>query len=333
MKRAPCEARVAAVFNKGVETQILDILKHYHIPWTSIGLSRRWRRHQAPTKMHTLLIETQSVDSIEWKAAAIRIFGLFVVEELTSDDIEVEISNPSRMTANVSSALPPDEDLLAVLRSIKPGVYEAVQANLGPVWSSVGFHMRGSIANRSGDLKPTVLISIFEYSCADFDNAEKQILKVLDGLRIKVWLEICSGSLSSSAIYDSKPLIFTKPPPVKPLNGASICAGDDTTGAGTLGGWLVYHATSGQAIRCAMTCYHVVTSDDPSTKAKTDKDGVMQGQTSGQIEVFYPAKFDLLGTKHWLEGRQRETNEPLDNDDTQIMKFIDQSFKANPSGG
>lgn len=241
LKQGICLERIADIYEEKIEHSMTEILKEYRIQWTSLGLLRRWPSQQMPSTLHTLLIETQGDDSTQWRAAALRILGLFFVQGLTSEEIEIEICNPSLMnTGYTSFVLPHDESLLGVLGSVKQAVYDLVQSSLGNFWSSVAFHMRRSRLNQSAELKPTVLVSVFENSCADFESFEKQIMMLLESLPVKVWHEVLPGSVSSSAIYDGKPLIYTKVPPTKPPNGASVAADDDETEAGTLGGWVTY---------------------------------------------------------------------------------------------
>ena len=333
MKRGPCSEHMAQIYNTHVQQSVVGILQSFQIVDSSIGLWRRWPRQSNPSKRHTLWIETQSDNSSQWKAAAIRIYGLFVVEGLTSDDIEVEITNPSRTTTNnISYPLPADESLLNALESVKQPMYDLVDAFLAKQWSSIAFHMRRPRSRPSAAQQPTVLIYVFEDACADFNSFESQAIKLLSTLDTDISLEILPGSVTSTAIYNSKPLIFLSPPPFKPTNGASIGTGDDRTEAGTLGGWVIYRAADGKPVRCGLTCYHVVASHDPAVKRATDSDGVRPDKAEGKISVHYPSIFDMVATRNRLEARERETGDPHDEDDIKILAYINERMK-DPSIG
>ena len=242
-------------------------------------------------------METLSEDTTHWKQAAHEIYQLHRLAGLSERDIEVEIRNPDRLIFNQSFPLGSDPAVLSAIGEIRANFLETVHSSLDGCWSSVAFHQRATF-QRPELKKPTIVVFCQEESSGDFAKAHANLRKVLATTSVKLHVKIAAGSVTLT-LPPSKPRLQLDLPP-KPIPASSIGVHGDSTQAGTLGGWVDFKPPNHPPIRCALTCFHVVSdTHNPAMRAIADKRGVGADAAlpaPGKVEIDYPAAYDAYPT-------------------------------------
>lgn len=224
-----------------IKPHIPTILRNHHLAYRFFGLHTRRNPgvvESTEKELETLLIDTHSKDSSNWKAAAVECANLYYVGGYGPSEIEVEIHTSREVHCNISQVLGDDSEVLEALRQVGPAMMEEVRHFCPNGWSSMAFHGRSRLGELGGKAVPTVLVFIRKGFWADFDKLEHHLLHILDGLRVSIELEILIGSITTASRVHAKALTYWEVPPEQPTNGYSIGVRGNTEEAGTLGGWL-----------------------------------------------------------------------------------------------
>lgn len=307
--RDPGNTPLYRFYNSNVAPQIRTILARYDIYKYSMNF------HRLPetcvpeyftdppnlvyhTNQVTLLIQTESEDSSNWKILAEEIFSIFVNGGFSKDQVQVEICNPQRLNYYISSILDDDDYTLAACQSVRSELLDQIRTYCSSAWSSVAFHLRTHGSDYSILKKPTVLVSCHKGSRCDFDALESALLKILSTTNVRLSLELLPGSVVSA--YN--PLSTPVPPAYdisrEPFTGASIGLKDDKERSGTLGGWFMLNLPGGQRSKVAMTSHNIFSSGIGSQLgAKNTEESEIE-----RLQVEHPAPSDTMGTIEHLEA-------------------------------
>ena len=303
LRFASCSQAAADAYRQFVEPHIRHILTSTRVPFQSISL-----RRQIPVGSEenhvtdSLLVETSSEDPSAMKQAAQELFERFQLSDLSTEKIEVEIANPARWRRRTSHPLT-DDDVVREMQRVKPMIMKQVRSICKESWSSVAFHNRSS-RNAAGHL-PTVIVFCLPGKQGNFEKLESILLAALRESRIPIGLEILPGFIMDCKHETRKGPRFMDDIPPRPENGASIGARGNQREAGTLGGWMILTLPNQKLIPVAITCYHVIRSQDNSSLAQaTDHNGIKMSD-SDQVRalVEYPAAFD----RNHTAGRLADT--------------------------
>lgn len=143
---------------------------------------------------------------------------------------------------------------------------------------------------------------------------DRELIDELTQLRDKVsashqiHLEFLIGHLRLLQERESKPK-FLSDLADNPVNGSSLGIEGNTDSAGTLGGWMFLNLPGHAPIKCALTCCHVIRSNDKTVRAHTDKHGVLLNDPRGQVMATFPALLDAEFMRDRLE--QYPPDDPL----------------------
>jgi hypothetical protein len=99
------------------------------------------------------------------------------------------------MYRDKSFCLPDDPQLLGAIREIEPRVREVVLRIMPGIWTSIAYHMRGSVQDVSGR-KPTVFITCKPDSRLPFEYVESTIEAVIQSTQFPqatLYIEIVPG--------------------------------------------------------------------------------------------------------------------------------------------
>ncbi|KAM5447311.1 hypothetical protein MaudCBS49596_006075 [Microsporum audouinii] len=218
--------------------------------------------------------------------------------------IQVLVSNVDEMYQDISSALPNDPSIIEPLEQVKDRIVEEVSTSMTNVWSSISFQMRRSRHDFGAPRKPTVIVFCRPLSVCDFAATEDRLLEILNDVEIQVYLEFIPGRVVLANPGFIRRAMRHEPEllPENPVNGSSIGVKGRATEAGTLGGWLTLNLPQEKRqIKCALTCYHVVRSDDPSATVHTDSHGVHWSDQRGRLTIEYPAALDAKAAMDRLD--------------------------------
>jgi hypothetical protein len=312
------DSRLENIFLQRVEPHIAEILSQHGISCSLTRLDYWYPKYEKENGEHTVLIHSHDTNTRAWPAAAREVHSLLRDYDANqiATRLQVEIRNPKKFYNDVSRRLPNDTQLLEALVKVEPEVINAVCSLMGESWSSIAYHTRvHRQANYDALGKPTIIVFCYPGSTCNYEKAEDQLLEVLRAVSLEVHLEFLPGKITLSALQAAAPH-FLYDIPEKPLNGSSIGVEGNTSEAGSLGGWVVLNLPrQHQAIRCAITCYHVVKSLDAAIATHTNTHGVMLNDPRGHETVEYPAAYDATYT---LSRLNRICTE--DSDDAEAIK-------------
>lgn len=266
------------------------------------------------TCLRTLLIDTKSEDTSNWKVAAEEISSIYADGGFGKDQIEVEIRNPCRMARYTSSILDDDDDILAACQSVKSELLDQIRTHCGSAWSSVAFHNRSHVSYKPGPIEryslgpeePTVLVYCNKGSRCDFDALESALLKIIRKVNAGLRLELLPGSVISANSPASTPIprlkLFKQP-----LNGSSIGPKGDMERSGTLGGWFMLNLPG------RLPSKVVLTSQNLFSGIGIDLVGARNKEESEieRLEVGHPAPCDTMATIKRLEDLCLKPDCPL----------------------
>lgn len=307
----PITPEFADLYEARVEGQVRPILEKHAITIAGISLSRRGRSNKPLTEIdypHTLRVNTRDEYPDTWISAAQEIQEVFLHAGMPTEEIEVEIRNPSKMKYMVSHVFAVDAGFLEDIESVKQRIVDEVTALCGLAWSSIAFHLRSPKFDSTAAKLPTVLVSFFEGITLDFTSIESRLSETLGhykGLR----LELLRGSVEGTINRGLRRGILAEPSQ-KPRNGSSIGVEGNTTEAGSLGGWLQFNPRIGPPTKVEVTCHHVVASGldkDPTT-------------------VEYPAAFDRIASINFFVFHLKSTPDKDFEEALGKMQFL----HANP---
>lgn len=285
-------------------------------------------------ELTTLLIETESEDTSNWKIAAEEISAIYAEEGFGRDQIEVEIRNPRRMAWYASEILGDNADVLAACQSMKSELLDEIRAHCGSAWSSVGFHLRTQANSSYSDpdsRRPTVLVYCHKGSRCDFDALESALMKIMSKSNVVFYLELLPGSVISANSPLNKPT-YLFPPSKQPSNGASIGLKGDTTRSGTLGGSLMLNLPCSLPFKVALTSFNLFSGIDFGGSPQKDFSG-LNFKGASEIErrqVKYPAPSDIMVIIKKLEASCLDPTCPLHTH--QMLKTWLDATTAPPLG-
>lgn len=298
----PSDAELRTIFETKVYPSLLPILTSYGITHLMHRLHYRYPKYDESAGIETLVITSSDEDTTFWRQAAKAILNLFWEHgaERVVGNVQVEIENREKCYSDVSVPLPNDELILNSLASIRLDVLDIVKSRLHGIWTSIAYHLRESrFSSEPG--KPTLLVFCAPGSSSNFDVVERQIMEVLRNVPFDVYLEILPGAVMP--LKAGKPVVL-EDISAKPRNGDSISIEGRTNEAGSLGGWLTLNLRQPfRRPKCALTCYHVVRSDNKNVTQHTDTNGVRLNDGRGQVSVEYPAAYDAMFSKERFEKR------------------------------
>lgn len=295
-KSLPVSVKVKDAYDSLISSQIPAILARHKLSFVGERLHRLRPLDEAYETRDVIEILTQDErPGRAWQDSVNEVLGLVKVNIPDSQPIQILLVNPDRMYDDVSSALPNDPSIVGPLKNVKSRIVEEVRTSMNDLRPSIAFHMRRRRNNFSAPRKPTVIIFCHPHSVCDFAAIEEKILNILNELDISMFLEILPGKLvSTNPGYILRRMrIAPEELPEHPVNGSSISVKGRGDSAGTLGGWLILNLPQeNRQIKCALTCYHVVRSNDPSVSHYTDVHGMHWNNTRGRLAIEYPAAFD-----------------------------------------
>lgn len=302
-----------------LESKYMKIIQNHQVTYQSITCRSIWRKSFPSEATDTLVIYSLDDDTSNWQLAATEIFVLFIDAGISNTEIKIEICNPMKMYRDVSSCIPDDHQILGAIRDVEPRVYDVVREKLGLVWTTIAYHMRGPKDDLS-TRKPTVLVTCKPGSWDVFERVEAAIEAVLQSEKfpgVSFHLEILPGFVELAAPPSQNKeawgMVYHPLKP-KPQNGASIGIENQELGAGTLGGWVIFKQNdpSLQPLKCALTCYHVISKGDTANLPLNDRYGIgPNGQPPrSKINIVYPALFDALETKRKMREHIFNNNDP-----------------------
>lgn len=248
---------------------------------------------------------TRDTNNKVWLAAAKKILSLFhtgEADEITRN-VQVEIRNRDEMYKDYSRPLPDNRSLIDELSQVSGKVSAIVHALMQGSWSSIAYHDRVNRQAEDGKAtasKPTIIVFCRPGTSCDYQTAEDEIMKILDTASHRIHLEFLPGEILLLP-ETAKKAKYLDPLPIKPLNGSSLGIEGNRDKAGTLGGWLFLNLPKQNPIKCAVTCYHVVRSDDKIVASHTDTQGVLLNDPRGHEMATYPAALDAQHTAAELE--------------------------------
>ena len=294
-----CDPELDKFFEKHVRHLVPNVLNRYHISSTVMHFDYWFPRYKELDGQNTLVVYTRDTNTKSWPAAAKTILSLFYTGEADeiARNVQVEIRNRDEMYNDYSRPLPDDRGLIDELLQISGKVSAVVHSLMRGSWSSIAYHDR--INRRAEDdtaSKPTVIVFCRPGTSCDYEAAEDEIMKVLDTASHRIHLEFLPGEILLLPEI-AKKAKYLDPLPLKPLNGSSLGIAGNRDKAGTLGGWMFLNLPNQkQQIKCAVTCYHVVRSDDKTVASHTDTHGILLNDPRGHVMVTYPASLDTEHT-------------------------------------
>ncbi|DAA74440.1 TPA_exp: Uncharacterized protein A8136_3407 [Trichophyton benhamiae CBS 112371] len=305
------------IFDTKVKPEIARILAEYNVPF-SLSRLDDWRENSRDSPRHTILIETNDENTVNWQAASRYVLSIFnqALPPQFAGQTQVEIQNKHRMYSDVSRVLPNDPLLLHDMRSIRPDVSKIVHTRMVGM-SSIAYHLRAPLGSTLDETlwKPTIVVFCYPGTSCDFKTAEAEILQVLEKVTSRIYVEFLPGQVHLSQPNELP--IYLSGLSENPQNGSSIGVKGNSKEAGSLGGWLLLNMPQEkQAIPCVLTCYHDVRSTDNATSIYTDMNGVVRGDPRGQVEVEYPAAYDSHHTMRRLERIYKDSPGDISNDQT-----------------
>lgn len=283
------------LYENHIEPLVAQVLGEYNISIIRTDLQYWYLPNEKSKGQETFIVDTSDINTESWSVAASALLDLFAAKGARTfvTEMQVEIRNPKEMYYDCSYPLPQDETLLAALAQIEQPIFDTVSAFFGDTWSSIAYHMRVSRMNQNSPQKPTVIVFCYPGASCVFEQAEDQVMRVLDQIPVKIYLEILAGEIT---LADGEPLYLDNITS-KPSNGASISIKGNTDRVGTLGGWVMLNLPKeNKRIPCALTCYHVIRASDDSIANYTDINGIRHNDPCGQVEVEYPAALDAKQT-------------------------------------
>ncbi|EGE07991.1 hypothetical protein TEQG_06978 [Trichophyton equinum CBS 127.97] len=295
-KSLPVSVEVKDAYNSLVSPQIPAILARYELSFVGERLHRLQPLDGAYETRDVIGISTRDErPGRAWRDAVNEVLSLVKENIPDSQSIQILLVNTDRMYDDVSSALPNAPSIVGPLEQVKSRIVEEVEISMSDLRPSIAFHMRRRRNDFSASRKPTVIIFCHPHSVSDFPAVEEKILNILNELDIAVFLEILPGKLvlTNPGFILRRMRISPEELPEHPVNGSSIGVKGRGDSAGTLGGWLILNLPrEKRQIKCALTCYHVVRSNDPSVTAHTDAHGIHWNDKRGRLSIEYPASLD-----------------------------------------
>lgn len=291
-----CDQRLQELFETRVEHLVYQTLDKYHISHTVMHLDRWYQRHDESSGKDTLIIYTLDTNTASWGTAAKAVLSLFQESGPAPivGNMQVEIRNKGEIYNDCSRALPNDSHLIHELSQIEDKVFDIVEELMRGSWSSIAYHLRVDRRTKNIDEgKPTVIVFCTPGSSCNFEAAEDKFMEVLNTASYLIHLEFLPGKVTLLPNEGELP-IHVSDDCEKPRNGSSLSIKGNTRKAGSLGGWMFLNPSQGDVpAKCALTCYHVIRSDDEMISSHTDKHGVMLNDSRGHVVAESPAAFDL----------------------------------------
>lgn len=312
LRAAVCSQAAADAYRQFVEPHIKQILSSTRVPYQSISLRRQIPvGNEANHDIDSLVVQTSCEDPSAMKQAAQQLLERFRLSDLSTNTIEVEVTNPARCRRRTSHPIT-DDDEVREMKRVKPLIMKQVQSICRGSWSSVAFHNRSS-RNAAGQT-PAVIVFCLPGTRANFEKLEAVLLAVLHGSRMPIDLEILPGFVMDCAYQTRNFALSMLGIPPRPKNGASIGARGNRNDAGTLGGWMALTRPNQIPIPVAITCYHVIKSyNNPSLAYTIDRDGIKPSDGFDfRPLVEYPAALDVNFTVQRLAGKPDERARILD---------------------
>ncbi|KAK2759782.1 hypothetical protein FQN54_002516 [Arachnomyces sp. PD_36] len=303
-----------------LEGNILGILSHHQISFHTMRF-QHWFHNFVSNEQYgeangqdTLEISLDDTNTRAWLSATRSILTLLRENGANevAKNLQVEINNPGKAYNDISKPLVNDPVLLKALLEIQEPVSKTVKTLFENAWSSIAYHTRVSLKSTPREEgKSTLLVYFPPETSGDFESAEDKICRILETIHIDVHLEFLVGE-SMLLDYVKYPNPHVIEVTEKSVNGSSVCIRGGQKKAGSLGGWVYLNLPGGHApIPCAITCYHVVRSDDENVSTHTDEHGVIQNDQRGQEIVEYPAPIDADRTNKFLiQNLKREPDHP-----------------------
>ena len=254
------------------------------------------------------------------------------------EEIEIEIRNPSRLTLETSVLLDVDESVRAVLASLRESLVQFATTFLKGKWTSIAFHGRVSKVSTNDRARTTIIVFVDPNARADYTS----IQSALDNLLIetnarlagnpsgRIFAELLPGFLLFASPADAQPKIYTSKLP-HPETGSSISLREDEEHAGTLGGFVYFHR-NGRKVPCALTCYHVLRSVDPSAREKTDESGNDLNGSDGRLDVQSPAPFDVRESFRYLRKMMELGKKPVSKENKELLNHYKVFSQSPPLG-
>lgn len=291
-----------------VGPRLTTILNKHDISFSSIGMRRMpgidfIDNPDNSADLRTLLIQTRSEDTSNWKIAAEEISALYADGGFGKDQIEVEIRNPSLMAWYASDSLGDNAVVLAACQSMKPELLDEIRFHCGSAWSSVAFHLRNHVSYQAKRKRPTVIVYCHKGSRCDFDALESALLEIISKANTEFYLELLPGSVISANSPLNEPKIIWDLSE-QAFNGASIGLKGDTERSGTLGGWFMLNLQGSLPSKVALTSYNLFSKRGSRGSPQTDLTGLNFKEASEieRLEVEYPAYSDTMATIKHLEA-------------------------------
>ncbi|KFX89542.1 hypothetical protein O988_08600 [Pseudogymnoascus sp. VKM F-3808] len=307
--------------NEAIHEQLYDsiqtILSDHNIS-ASAAVYNRASRNTPKDAVDVLLIRTRSVDTTSWKAAAKEIYNIIEPAATTAQiEMRVEIYNDEMMYGDVSVDLIKDNSTIDAITKIQPYVLGAVMESCPGKWTSIAHHNRG-LPFYKCVTRPTAIIFVKPGAIHPWAELEEKVFRTIISAafpeEINISVEILPGRIISHT--QQQPSSKTRDSgrslsyhcvdylPMVPSNGSSIAPSNCTEAGGTLGAVVNYRAPGKEEIkRCFLTSYDVIASGDPAGKQINDARGIgLNGrEVDVQIDVDYPAKYDVRETKRFRE--------------------------------
>jgi hypothetical protein len=187
--------------------------------------------------------------------------------------------------------------------------------------------------------KPTVMITCKPGARHSFERVESSIAAVLASEkfpRISLHLELIPALIELAAPpspdrdLKPRPLLMLKD---LPTNGASIGVHGKQMGAGTLGGWVHLKSIDNPnlTMKCALTCFHVISEGDPANRAHIERNGIGLDKTEPltQIRIVSPSHFDATETKRYMQSQIQSYSKERDR---KYLELVNNLSAADPIG-
>lgn len=324
-----CDSEIDEFFKTQVQHLVPGVLNQHHISFSIMQFDYWYPRRKESEGQNTLVVYTRDINTGSWSAAAKTILCLFNTGEAEdiSKSVQVEIRNRNRMYNDYSRPLPNDDNLVDELEQISGKISSIVHTLMRGSWSSISYHDR---INRQAEddtaSKTTVIVFCRPGASCDYETAENEIMKILDTASHRIHVEFLPGEILLLPEFIKKGMNLY-PLPLKPLNGSSLGIAGNRDKAGTLGGWMFLNLPNQeQQMKCALTCYHVVRSDDKTAASHTDTQGVLLNDPRGHVMVTYPASLD---TDHMTALMKKTPSTPEKAETQGVLS----SLIANPDIG